>query len=320
MHRALLKKSFLETRLLLACCVAWLFIFCWIRVWIVSRLERGRFQAILEQFGDIVSTFSPVSFAHLLSFTGRIAVGFDEALVVLVLLAFAITRGSDVVSGELNRGTMEILLAQPVRRFEVIVSQALVTVIGLFLLAAAVWWGTWLGIHTAQAKIERQPALNMPLGYSVPLPFVKPTIEKVPMSSQVDARLYVPAAINLFCLGYSFAGLATLISACDRYRWRTVGLTIGILVLQMVSKVIGIASADWRWLKYSSLFTVYEPQKVVEIALNNPAALWSWSISVSEGQWVLGPLTYYSVLLAAGTLFYGLSIFAFSRRDLPAPL
>src|SRR5262249_569700 len=161
------------------------------------------------------------------------------------------------VSGELNRGTMEMLLAQPISRSQVILSQAMVVVWGLVLLAAATWVGTFVGIHTSRAKIERQPSLNMPLGYNVPLPFLKAKIEKVPMRSQVDPRQFIPAAVNLFCLGFCFAGGASLLSACDRYRWRTVGLSISFLVVQTVCKLLGVAAKDWHWLKNLSVFSAY---------------------------------------------------------------
>ena len=50
---------------------------------------------------------------------------------------FAIARGSDVVSGELGRGTLEMLLAQPVSRLQVLYTQAAVTLVCLLLLCGA---------------------------------------------------------------------------------------------------------------------------------------------------------------------------------------
>ena len=38
MNRTVLKKALIEVRLLFAACAAVLFAFCWLRVWIVSRL------------------------------------------------------------------------------------------------------------------------------------------------------------------------------------------------------------------------------------------------------------------------------------------
>ena len=62
----------------------------------------------------------PVSFAQIATSAGRIAVAYDDPIVLLLVTVWAISRGSDAVSGELNRGTMEMVLAQPVTRLGVL--------------------------------------------------------------------------------------------------------------------------------------------------------------------------------------------------------
>jgi ABC-2 type transport system permease protein len=114
----------LEARLLLAALAALMFAFCWVRVFIVSRLQTSQFAAIVEQVWDQFKSFSPVPLDQLLSYTGRIAIGYNEPVVVFGISIFAIARGSDAVSGELNRGTLEMLLAQPVSRLQVLYTQA----------------------------------------------------------------------------------------------------------------------------------------------------------------------------------------------------
>jgi ABC-2 type transport system permease protein len=320
MHRALLKKSLHESQLLLLACFGWIFTFCWARVWIVSRLEQGRFQAILEQLGEVVSTFSPVPLAHLLSFTGRIALVYDEPLIVFTVLAFAIARGSDVVSGEFNRGTLEMLLAQPVSRFQILCSQASVTTVGLLLLCVATWGGTATGIHTMTAKVERQPGIQLPRNLKIPLPFLKAKVEKVPMHTQVNAQHYWPAVMNLFCLGFCFAGVTSFLSSWDRYRWRTVGLAMAFLILQIVINLFGVALKN-DWLQGCSLISAYEPQKFVETAFNNPDYAWSFTRpGASATQWAWGAMTFNTILLGFGGFFYSLALYVFSKRDLPAPL
>lgn len=61
---------------------------------------------------------------------------------------WAVGRGSDTVSGEIGRGTMEMLLAQPVRRLLVLATQGAVTTIGSAILATAVLLGTCTGLAT----------------------------------------------------------------------------------------------------------------------------------------------------------------------------
>lgn len=324
MNRALLKKSLHEAQLLFAACAVWLFAFCWIRVWIISSMEETRFANILELLGNnLVKTLSPVSLAQLTSFTGRIALAWDDGLVVFVMLAFAIARGSDVVSGELNRGTLEMLLAQPVSRLQVLVSQAIVTVTAIALLSAATWLGTWVGIQTTQARVERQATLlKIPFGPALSNPFAKPMIERVPMRTRVDPQSLAPAAVNLFCFGLCFAGGASLLSACDRFRWRTIGITLTLFVLQAIAKVVGVLKKDtlFEWLKYISALTAYEPSRLVEIAVQQPEHAWAFTMPAASGEMAIGPLGYDLILVAIGLVCYVAAAVIFAKRDLPAPL
>ena len=52
MNRTLIKKAIRESYLLFLGCGTILYIFCWVRVWITSRLEMGRFQNILESLPE----------------------------------------------------------------------------------------------------------------------------------------------------------------------------------------------------------------------------------------------------------------------------
>jgi ABC-2 type transport system permease protein len=160
-------------------------------------------------------------------------------------------------------------------------------------------------------------------------PFAAPKIEKVPMSSQVDMKLFVPSAFNLFCLGFFLAGLSTWFSSFDRYRWRTLGLTVAFFVLSIVAKVVGVAliKSESPWLakfsniRWLSIFTAYEPQKLVEYGMRRETFLWTF-VDWSDSPWHIefGPVAWYAVLISFGLIFYAAAIATFNRRDLPAPL
>ena len=64
-----------------------------------SPLELTDFAAIVERLWDKWGKFSAVPLSHLLSYPGRIALAFDEPIVVFTVSIFAISRGSDAVSG-----------------------------------------------------------------------------------------------------------------------------------------------------------------------------------------------------------------------------
>ena len=99
MTRVLLRKYVHDAKWLLIACGGTMFAFCWIRVWIVSRLDTGRFKAILDLLPYDWQRFTPVDFDWLITYTGRISLAWDELIVVLCVSIWAIARGSDCVSG-----------------------------------------------------------------------------------------------------------------------------------------------------------------------------------------------------------------------------
>ena len=104
MNYALWKKSVHETRWLLAASGLGIFLFCWARVWLVSLVTMSKFANVVAEFWKDVERFSPVPLDHLLTYPGRIAVTFEELIVILLISVWAIGRGSDTISGELGRG------------------------------------------------------------------------------------------------------------------------------------------------------------------------------------------------------------------------
>lgn len=322
MNRAVLKKCIIEVRLLLAACAIALFAFCWVRVWIVSTIESSVFSSILDKLWDKFESFAPVPLSQLVTYTGRIAMTFDEPIVVMCMSLFAIARGSDAVSGELNRGTMEMLLAQPVSRLQVLSTQALVTISGIVLLALASYAGVVVGVNATSVE-EEPPArtLSIPgFGFSIPLEFKPREKVSIPMRERVNTEHLIPGAVNLLCLGVCLAGLATLVSSWERYRWRTIGIIVTFWVLSTVAKVLGTALDGWEALRYVSIFTAYEPQKFISIAMNAPDYTWAFTYVPLKGAAEIGPLAYNLLLLAIGAVAYALSALIFIKRDLPAPL
>ena len=321
MNAAILKKCLLEVRLLFVACWVLLFAFCFIRVFIVASLDLVDFAAIVEKLWDKWEKFAPVPLSHLLSYPGRIALGYDEPIVWIGVSIFAISRGSDAVSGELNRGTLEMLLAQPVSRLQVLFTQALVTISCLALLSLATWGGTWLGIQcTTVEETLPPPQLKLPFLPRISVPVRSSERIEVPMREKVDARVFFPGVVNLFCLGCAVAGISTLVSACDRYRWRTIGIVAGLYIVSMILKIVGLAFERFSWLRNLSLFTAYEPQKFIAIAVREPAQSWNLG-HYAEGVYTgPGPLGYYLVLLGIAAVGYLAAGIVFHKRDLPAPL
>lgn len=326
MNRALWKKACSEGFWLLCICALGLFLFCFIRVWFISRMEMSRFASIIGELWSDIEKFSTVPLSHLLTYPGRIAVVYNEPLVVLIMTVWAVSRGSDVVSGEISRGTMEMLLAQPTSRLQILWSQAVVGLLGVAVLCIATLAGTAAGIHTFRIKEPPSvPSIKIPgLKFDVPLPFLKPKETEptyTPMSEKADTRQMLPAAINLGALGVFLLAFTTLMSSWDRHRWRTIGIVATAWVVMLVVKAIGMAVEDFRWMSYLSFFTPFSPEWAVYVGMNHPEATWQFTSLRGVGEAShLTPLAYNVILLAMAIACYVAAAVIFAKRDLPAPL
>ena len=111
-----MSKFVRESTLLWIALAIGLFAFAWFRVWVVGEVDTARFKQILELLPKDWRRFAAVDFDWITSYLGRTSLTLDEPMIMMLIGGWGIVRGSDVVSGELNRGTMEMVLAQPVSR------------------------------------------------------------------------------------------------------------------------------------------------------------------------------------------------------------
>ncbi len=273
-NRALWTKTLIEARLLLAACALLMFVFNWLYVWVSAQVKLGALEEFMQSLPEGFQNLSGVPVRDVATVAGRIALGYVDPVVLVATGVWGIARGSDVVSGELNRGTMELLLAQPLRRISVLVVHAIVTLAGVGLIALAAWLGTAAGLTT------------------------------VALEESVSPRLFVYPALNVFAMGTYVAGISTLVSACDRYRWRTIGLVGAYYVLSMISEVLGKMVNSLAWLRYFTFLAAFEPQPMV----SHPQEALAMSLR-SDG-----------LLLGLSLVAYVVAAVVFCRRDLPAPL
>ena len=327
MFRILLKKYVHEAKLLWCACALVVFFFPWVRIWTVSQFELSGFAPLIEQFRAF-EKFSPVPLEQFLTYHGVIGFTFDEPVLILCILVWSIARGSDVVSGELGRGTMEMLLAQPLSRGQVYAAHAVVTITGLMLLCGLVFFGIYLGIHTNSTPVSSTGMIRLPIfNFSVSNPFGEATTKMVPLVELVSPSVYIVPTLNLFSLGFMLLGLSVMVSSFDQYRWRTIGIVISVYVLQLLLFILSKSTPRLGHLKPFSFLSAYQPDWIVQVVYHDPELAWSWWVvpeAAAKGGTVLpppyfGPMFYVSSLLVLGCISYTIGYFKFKSRDLPAP-
>ena len=233
-NTAIWKKTWGDQRgLVLAMAALWS-AFPWIYLWLSAQIPMNAFHdVLLRAIPEDWQKLSGVPFSEVATYAGRVALAFVDPVVVLAATVWGITRGSDAVSGQVERGTMEMLLAQPVTRLAVFFTQACATTAGAAVLCSVLLAAVWTAVSFG------------------------------PWAGKVEPERFVPAVLNVFGLMVCMAGITAAVSAADSYRWRTIGILCGFYVFSILAKLIGRMSGIFSWVGYLSVFNAYEPQRLV---------------------------------------------------------
>ncbi len=233
MNLALWKKAVSDAWLPLAVSSALLVLFCWLFVWLMSFFDVGKWHNLLSLLPNFVQPMLRVPLDKLASPAGQLSILYTHVVTLLVCVGWAVGRGSDSISGEIGRGTMDLLLSLPVWRITVMIVPAVVAALGTAVLAASVWVGTALGLSSV--RFADPP----PLGQ------------------------FLPGAANLFAMTFCFTGITTLVSSWNRDRWRTISLSGGFFILSLILEFVGRAWTGGRWLRYLTFLSLFEPQELI---------------------------------------------------------
>jgi ABC-2 type transport system permease protein len=232
MNRALWRKAIDDSWLHLAVSCALLLVFGWVFVWLMSQLPPNAFGVVLKWM-NFLKPILQVPIEALATRTGQISVLYVHVVTLLVCVGWALGRGSHSISGEVSRGTLDLLLSLPVWRITVMVAPAAVATLGAALLVAALWCGSSLGIVM------------------------------INLGEPVSAAAFLPGAVNLFCMVFCLMGITTLISACGRDRWRTIAIGGGFYIFSLIVEVVRRMWKPGWWLKYATFLSAFKPQELI---------------------------------------------------------
>lgn len=282
----------LRTGFLVVCLLLLGFEFLWCKateqtVFFMRELEQ---QMPLQSFGNLLfqkdsgKIFNRMIGGDSVTFGqgfDSLTVGYVHPLVLTILCVWAIGRAAGAIAGELDKGTMELLLAQPIARWRVIDSHLIVDMITIPLVCLCMWAGTLLGAYAYDLA-------------ALTANEIKP----------VDAWRFGRALPSVGALLFALSGCTMFLSAAGRSRTRVLGLAVVLTLLQFLVNLIGQVWPAIEPLRPFTVFYYYQPQGII---LGAPDAVWQTVRNVA-------------VLGAVGFVGYALALVVFSRRDLPAPL
>jgi ABC-2 type transport system permease protein len=241
---AMVNRQLTESRWFLGIAAAALFGLSWLFVFAAGRIE-----ARLRRATDPVEAMRGAGFVRALggksadmSSTSLEVAFWKHPFIILIVLSWAVSRGSASVAGEVERGTMDLVLSRPVSRSAYLAAQALAAIVGIVVLGAAMVAGNLVGSRFN--TVESPPGL---------------------------AALCL-AASSLMVLAFSVFGYTALLSSVSSVRWLVTlaasFLTIAGFIAQVVANIPTLEA--YKWLEKLSIFTAYDPVESALYAANLP--------------------------------------------------
>ena len=158
---------------------------------------------------------------------GLIAIGYQDPFVLLLYMLYAVGVPTALLAGEVQRGTMELILSRQVTKTHTYICSGIITVFGMYALVLVMFSGTVVATNIYDFD------------------------QKVPLYA------FFKIAIVGGLLASAVGSIALLAAACFR-RGTAVSLTVAYLVVNYFVSVI----AEWwprmKWLKPATIF-YYEP-------------------------------------------------------------
>jgi ABC-2 type transport system permease protein len=155
---------------------------------------------------------------------GLILIGYLHPLVLFLYLLFAVGVPTTLLTGEVQKGTMELILSRPATKTQVYVCASLLTMAGMFALVLVMFLGTVAATHLYD------------FGQPIPL------------------DLFFRIAVNGGLVAGAAGSIALLAAGVLAGRNRAVGATVAVLVLDYFAWIVSQWWPRLSFLKPATLF------------------------------------------------------------------
>jgi ABC-2 type transport system permease protein len=207
------------------CLIAFMIFLCQLAICgIVHDNERVKaFLQYIEMLPAFLKTFIGGEVLQIGNIAGLIAIGYQDPFVLILYMLYAVGVPTALLAGEVQRGTMELILSRQTTKTQIYISAGLITVVGMYALVIVMFMGT----VTATRLYDFDQA--------------------VPLYS------FFKIAIIAGMLASAVGGIALLAAACFR-RGLAVSLTVGYLVVNYFISIIAGWWPRMKWLEPTTIF------------------------------------------------------------------
>jgi len=211
-------------------------------VWYYPTMQKIDISAYMEQFPKELVAFFAGSMTELTTFGGYLATEYLGFIWVLIIAAAGITFATKCLSSEVDAGTMELLLSQPISRRVLVTTRAVA--LALFLVVQL-------------------------LATTVPI-----YLTALAVDVTVDAGNLAILTGGGFLIALAISGVAFLLSSASRESGRPAAILGGLLGVMWVVHFMA-TSAEWaEALEVVNLFKYWRPAELIEQGTMPVEAWW----------------------------------------------
>ena len=235
MNRGLLLKSLVDARAVTVLLVVAMLLAEGVLSYVLPTVMQDFSGQLLQVpfFRTIISALLGADIGDTLVPSTFIAIAWVHPVVLIIVWTHAIVFCTRVPAGEIDRGTIDVLLSLPVSRWQVYVAETAVFLATGLTVVAMGMLGHRLGILSLAS--EDRPGLG---------------------------RMLVIAA-NLYCLYMAVGGLAFLVSAVSSRRGRAIATVFGILLASFLLNFLAQFWSPAQAVSFLSLLDYYQPLPLV---------------------------------------------------------
>ena len=180
--------------------------------------------AFIDALPSIVKTALGGEMLRLGNTAGLIAIGYNHPFVLFLFMLFAVGTPTGLLAGEVQRGTMELILSRSVTKIQVYLCAGVLTLAGMFALDVVMFLGTVAAVHLFTFQ------------------------DRVPLD------VFFRIAINGGLLASTFGAFALLCAGAFARLYAAVGVAVAFLVANYFLAVVSNWWPRVAFLKRATLF------------------------------------------------------------------
>lgn len=209
-----------------------LVLFSLLNIWVIGIMNTNdAMNHLIKQMPSIFKSMIGADDVRHLTNQHFILLTYTHPFPLVIILSFSIGLASRALAGEIETGTMELLLSRAITRSQIVISIILILVLGTFFMTLAVYFGLSLGAH-------RFDILYPPM---------------------IFHRIW----LNFYLFHLALAAISLGISSLCSERSRVISSVVGLLLVMFFMDFFSRSIDALEILKYATIFTCFGPMRIL---------------------------------------------------------